>query len=234
MQTTVLTSTTNTPKYPELTIKIKAEKTKSRSPNLNQFLPQQIIPVMRSVPDPDSINNAMVSLALSEPLREKIINQRKIRRPKDPTESAEYLDTFEKRKHFGNIRNVKRNFHGNSTRKMKPHEDTSRETLGMQLDNYDQWIESSEEVMSHGRSQAKHDEKKRYSTRVSAGGQGEVEGPVYRGAGTTMSTVPEEQTSVYLTDQNGNTHQIPDMMVSQSIHSHYYIEKKLLSLTEKR
>lgn len=62
-------SSTKVPKYQNFKINFNG-KTKLKS--LSQYAPKDIIPVMRSVPNPDSINNAIVNLAQSEPLREKV------------------------------------------------------------------------------------------------------------------------------------------------------------------
>ncbi|KAI5703171.1 hypothetical protein M8J75_008584 [Diaphorina citri] len=238
--TTTAPASSKIPKYQKFKIKFKNGKNKGFT--LSQFVPNEIIPVMRSVPNPDSINNAIVNLAQTEPLREKIMNQQ-LRRPANSIESGEYLDTFRKHKHSGNTAQVQTDtidvssLRGDIGRKLQPFEDASKENFETQPFGF-QGI-SLEEIKNRRVSQnrIRHDERKKYSTKISAN-QGDVQStevvegelfpiqlqgaPVYKKPGEspqhrgqTGNTVPEIRANMFLADQNGIMHKIRDNMVSE-------------------
>uniref|UniRef100_A0A8D9F770 Uncharacterized protein n=1 Tax=Cacopsylla melanoneura TaxID=428564 RepID=A0A8D9F770_9HEMI len=85
--------TTKVHQYQKFKLKFNLDNKSNKPVSFNQFVPEPIIPVMRTVPNPDSINNDFVSLALSEPLREKVANSQ-LKRPGGNVDSGEFLDTL--------------------------------------------------------------------------------------------------------------------------------------------
>lgn len=185
-----------------------------------------------------------------------------LRRPANSLESGENLDTFHRKHKKSSLRSgiekkVKPSEGGKSHKlswstgtehnpwESSPSQEGGRwESSHSQRDNFHTWgfqppqRESSEEVDRRtSGARVRHDEKKKYSTKITATGdhqstevvEGELfpiqlqGGPVYKRTGEVESfnqngavgtSVPEIRANMFLADQNGNMHKIRDNMVS--------------------
>ncbi|KAL1459671.1 hypothetical protein WDU94_011628 [Cyamophila willieti] len=156
---------TKSSKYQKFKLKFKPDKS-NKPVSFNQFVPEPIIPVMRSVPNPDSINNDIVNLALSEPLREKITNSQ-LRRPGGNVGSGEYLDTLRfQKQHQGN--SVQVNMVHNQIRK-NGKEDNGAWEFGKHAGGFKSTHQNSNLNTNRrsGYSGVQIDEKKKYSSKIS-------------------------------------------------------------------